>query len=322
MTKTPVKKRYGNYNPFLVYVNNYHQTTLEEQIHLQYEKIAEWELRQSRFKCHYKTKTTKAGEMLEVEIYPCFLNRQDYSRAKKAERTGKAQKNHNDKVAQRKLVRYINTNFVAGDIAFVGGFTNKLQPKTLKDCKREITNFINRIKYHMDTAGLTGSELKYIYVIESKIKNGKEHFHVHFIFNDVAGANNKGEDRGKWLSSLWQGGDYPRIDYLMVKNIGGLTGISSYMTKQFEEFSETEPNKRRWGQSLNLKKYSEKPTSSFRKFNKRRVAGMLKAPATMKVIFESEYPAYNYWEDYPCEVRYSDVIDGYYLYCRMYKKRC
>jgi len=314
------KKRYGNYNPLFVYTSDYYQPTLEDFIREQNQKLLDWERRQMRRGCAYKTKTTISGEMLESEIYLAFLNRSDYRRALKAEATGAAQKKQNDKNAQRKLIRYVHANFVPGDIFFTGGFSPDKMPATLQECKRFIVNYLNCLKYQMKRAG--AGKLKYIYVVESVEKATGTAYHVHILMSKNAGANRDGMDGRDWVESKWKGGDYANTKSLQLKNAGGFTGISKYFTKQLEKIHDAEgPFLRRWGQSTNLKKWTKEPTESYSRFKKKRVISLLKAPATMKEQFEREYPGYQYLEDYPCEIRYSEIVDGYYLYCRMYRKR-
>ncbi len=343
-TPAPRTRKYGYYIPLFVYREDYYQLTLEELIREQQEKIRQWEIRQRIFDCAYKTKVAKAGRMLEVEIYPSFLNRRDYSRALKEQRTGAAQKKQNDKNAARKLVRLVHTNFKVGDIFFTGGWSDDKQPKSLEDAKKEVGKFLDRLRYSAQQAG--EKSIRYIYVIESVTKkSGTTKYHAHILLNHEAGANvylvekqkdgsvkyvhrNRCKDpkaepvsERDWIEHQWTGGDYANTKKLQWKREGGFTGISKYFTKQFESLHETErPGLRRWGQSLGLKEYSRKPTESYSRFSKRRVAKLLKEPATIKAEFEKEFPGYLYPENYPCEIRYSEVIDGYYLYCRMYQK--
>ena len=314
------QKRYGAYNPLYVFTAEYIQTTLEEAIRKNQERLRDWETRHNLLGCAYKTKTTQAGRMLEVEVYPSFLNRKDYTRALKQQRTGAAQKKQNDKNAQRKFVRLVHSNFAVGDIFFTGGFSDERQPADLRECHREIERFTSRLRYSSKRAGV--KQILYVYVIERRTgADGAVKYHVHMILGRNAGENVHGADRRDWIESRWRGGDYANTKSLQWKRGGGFTGISKYFTKQFEQLHDTgRAGLRHWGQSLHLKPWTKKPSESYSRFKKRRVAGLLKAPATMKAEFEREFPGYGYLEEYPCEVRYSEVVDGFYLYCRMYKK--
>lgn len=314
------RKRYGTYTPLFVYTDKYIQTTLEEAIHQNQERWRDWETRHNLFGCAYKTKTTLSGRMLEAEIYPSFLNRKDYTRAVKEQKTKEAQKQQNEKNAQRKLIRQVHCNFTAKDIFFTGGFSDDRQPSSVDECRRFIKCFLDVLKYHAKRAG--AGAIRYIYVIERQIiADGRIKYHAHVLLSKNAGTNLAGEDGRDWIESKWKGGDYSNTKSLQWKRGGGYTGISKYFTKQFEKLHDTErAGLRHWGQSLGLKQWSKPPTESYSRFKKRRVAGLIRAPATLKAEFEKEYPGYEYLEEYPCEIRYSEVIEGFYLYCRMYKR--
>ena len=319
--KTRMKqKRYGCYQPNLVYQQNYYQLTLEDAIRQNEQMLREWEIRHQNLRCAYKTKTTQASRMLEVQVYPSFLDRKDYTRALKEQRTGEAQKRHNDEMARQKFVRTVHSNFHEGDIFFTGDYSTENQPGSLEECHKDLKRMLECLRYHTRKAG--AGKIKYIYVIEQKTrKDGATDYHVHILLSRNAGANRKGIDARDWIESKWKGGGYANTKSLQWKEGGGFTGISTYFTKQFEELHDAErPGLRRWGQSLGLKQWTKKPSESYSRFKKRRVAGMIRQPATMMGEFEKEYPGYKYLEDYPCQIRYSPVIDGFYLYCRMYKR--
>ena len=314
------KKRYASYTPIFAFREEYYQTTLEEVIKKEEQKKAIWAAEHDMRNCVYNTKATEAGRMLEVEIYPAFLHRKDYSRALKEQKTGEAQRKQNIKNAQRKLIRLVQSNFAVRDVFFTGGFSRQNQPQNDEECKKEVARFLDRLKYSCKRAG--GGKIKYIYVIErSVLADGTVKYHVHILLSRNAGLNSAGMDGRDWIESKWTGGDYSNTKSLQWKRQGGFTGISRYFTKQFEDLNPTErPNSRRWGQSLGLKDCTAPPQNSYTRFKKRRVAKLVKNEAEIKGEFEREFPGYEYLDDYPCEIRYSEVIAGYYLYCRMYRR--
>lgn len=258
--------------------------------------------------CIQKTVSTKAGEMVEIQSFPSFLRRQDYSRVKKIRASADKQQALNEKNARKKIVRLVNSNFTVKDIWGTFGWDNERMPPTLDDARREFTNFVGRINYRRKKRGK--AKLKYVYVIE--IADGRPEkgepetkYHVHIVMSgDV--------DRDE-IESLWHGGEYPQTRRLVIKDFGGLTGLATYISKG-------PVGKRRWGQSLGLKQWTHKPTESYSKFRRTDVKKLLKNRNALKEIFEKKYPGYAYSEDYPAEIKYNDLIGGYYLYCRMYKK--
>ena len=64
----------------------------------------------------YQTKTTKAGDSLEADIYPVFGNKKDAPRTKRGNKSRPAQKNLNSKRAKRYLNNLVNANFGKGDL--------------------------------------------------------------------------------------------------------------------------------------------------------------------------------------------------------------
>lgn len=258
--------------------------------------------------CLQRTDSTKAGEMMEIQSFPSFLNRKDYSRAKKCRPSRLEQQNLNEQNARKKIIRLINANFTMHDIWGTFGWDFEREPENEDDARREAVNFIGRINYRRKKRGQP--LLKYIYVIESvpgRPEKGEPEtkFHIHIIMNgDV--------DRDE-IEKLWNGGEYPQTRRLVIKDFGGLTGLATYIAKH--------PNgKKRWGQSQGLKPWTRKPSKSYKKFKKTEIQKLMRDRNLLKEVFERKYPGYAYSEDYPCEIKYNKQIGGYYLYCRMYKK--
>jgi len=292
-TKGTLKVPYDNYDFEAVY---------SEDIPEDEELIA------NDINCLQRTDSTKAGEMIEIQSFPSFLNRKDYSRAKKCRPSGIEQQNLNEKNARKKIIRLTNANFTTDDIWGTFGWDNEQQPPTVDDARRETVNFIGRINYRRKKRGQL--PLKYLYVIESVPGNPDEgepeiKYHIHIIMGgDI--------DRDE-TEKLWHGGEYPQTRRLVIKDFGGLTGLSTYIAKHPD-------GKKRWGQSQGLKPWTRKPSKSYSKFKKSEIQKLMRDRNLLKEVFEKKYPGYAYSEDYPCEIKYNEQIGGYYLYCRMYKK--
>ena len=73
-------------------------------------------LKENRAGIAYQTKTTKAGEQLEADIYPVFGSRKDAPRTKRGRESRPAQKNLNSKRAKRYLNNLVSANFGEGDL--------------------------------------------------------------------------------------------------------------------------------------------------------------------------------------------------------------
>lgn len=266
-------------------------------------------------KCLQKTRTIKAGEMLECQSFPCFVNKVDFTRAKKYRPTREVQAALNNRNAQRKFVRKVNANFFTGDLWGTFGWDYERMPIDMDAAWKEVGKYISRLRYHRHKAGLGNP--KYMFVIEStlgKVEKGEPavKYHVHmFLDGDF--------DRDQ-VERLWNGGEYPQTRRLKLKDFGGLTGVASYLTKKPE-------GRRRWGQSKGLKPYSKKPTESVRKLSRNRINQIIKAYREndcrkIKGIMEQVYPGYVYdHKKSPCEIYYNTEYGGIYLYCRLYRER-
>ena len=62
-------------------------------------------------KAIYVTKTIRAGNIFEVEIYPAFTKKEFDAFKPRRKPTRKAQMNLNNKNSQKRFIRLMNTNF-------------------------------------------------------------------------------------------------------------------------------------------------------------------------------------------------------------------
>ena len=86
----------------------------------------------------YRTRTIKAGNVLEVEIFPIW-NTQNEVREAKKHTTREAQKNLNDKNAKKKFIRKINANFTEEDLCVTLTYSNGFVPDE-EQARRDIRN--------------------------------------------------------------------------------------------------------------------------------------------------------------------------------------
>ena len=93
----------------------------------------------------YQTKTTKAGDQLEADIYPTFGNRQDAPRTKRGNKSRPAQKNLNDKRAKRYLNNLISANFGQGDIWATFTYDDDHLPESPDEADKIFANYIRRV---------------------------------------------------------------------------------------------------------------------------------------------------------------------------------
>lgn len=250
----------------------------------------------------YKRRTTKAGDRLEAEIYPVFGREQrETLRAAKKNQTPEKQRRLNEQRAMHQLVLLMDTNFGAGDYHLT--LTYAGEEPDLRRCKKDVRNFLNRVKRQREKRGL--EDLKYIYTIGHD-KN--ERIHVHMVLNGgidretlekIWSQDKTGKTRGRTNAMILQPDDH------------GLQGIASYLYRQNAgaRARGEHQGERSWCASRNLKKpKTRRRDSKCSKARVRRIAQDF--PNEAKEVLERLYPGYRFIS---CEVRYSDITEGIYI---------
>lgn len=258
----------------------------------------------------YTTATIKAGNQLEVEIYPSFRSGisdsiRRYTRQKNS-RTSEEQKNLNHRNAKKKLIRLIHENFYTGD--YWCTLTFKEEPEDLESAERLSHNFFRRINRVRKKKGLENA--KYVYVIEEGTL-GTERFHLHLIIDN---GLTKGEIEQKWGLGI---ATIRTLNYYKEENF---IGVCKYMMKDEAVSKRTAirvKGKRRWGSSKgNLK--VPKPSKNRTKMSKKKVMDMVLHQDGIAEKLEREYPKYQFKE---VEIRYSEWNGLFYIYARMQDRR-
>ena len=253
----------------------------------------------------YRTRTTKAGDRLEAEVFPIFgRNEMGSVRAAKKNLTRDAQQRSNDKRAKRYLVLLIENNFGEGDYHMT--ITYAEEP-TEERAGKDIKNLFNRLRRIRKNRGLP--PLKYIYAMGGGEEDDEKRIHFHVILN---GGLDRDEIEREWLRTPGAGrADADRLQ----PNEQGLEEVSKYLFKQHKDRDRETGGRitRRWNGSRNLKK--PKTTTSDSRCSNARVKRIAHdMPNEAKAEMEKVYPGYRLID---CEVRYSDIIDGVYIRCVM-----
>ena len=249
----------------------------------------------------YRRRTTKAGPRLEAEIYPAF-GREERGRLREARRntTPEKQQRLNEQRAKHRLVLLIETNFGRDDYHLT--LTYAGETPDLKRCRKDVRNFLDRVKRIREKRGL--EELKYIYAIGH---DAGKRIHVHMIIN--------GGIEVRELESIW-GKRRGRTNAVQLQpDDNGLQGIANYLFRQNagKKAAGDLPGKKTWVPSRNLKRpKTRKRDCGCSNARVRRIAGDIQSEA--KEIMERLYPGYRLIE---CRVRYSDIVDGVYIRCVM-----
>lgn len=279
------KKYYDNYD-------------YEEAYNEQIEKLEEAEAERIAKKgkgAGYRTTTTEAGRMIEVDIYPTFNVRHDMPRTKRGRESRPAQKNLNDKRARRYLNQLASANFGKGDLW--GTFTYRAgeEPESIDDAEKKFGNFIRRINRRRKRAGK--ENIKYIYVTEWEDGEKGVRCHHHAILSgDV--------DRDE-IEQLWYHGDRTETKRLAPDPDTHIAGLVHYITKDPK-------GKKRWKTSKGLKKPTI--TRSYSKFGKAKVRKM----ACDYTLLESELKKkYKNARFVDAKVYQNEINGGFYIYARM-----
>lgn len=261
------------------------------------EKINELKKTLKRYK--YILKTIISGDMLEAEIYPVYEKRNEIPRREKEKESKDSQNNLNDKNARKRFIRVVNTNFGKEDLLITLTYVDKYLP-TQKQAKRDVQNYIRRLKNYRKKHGLT--ELQYVYVIEyvdeeEQHKSKKIRVHHHILINKM--------DRDV-AENLWKRG---RVEARRLQpDDFGLEGMARYLLK--------DPKGKRWYGSRNLKE--PKVYKSVTKLSKRKAGQMVLNQDELPGMFEKIYSGTYRFND--CQTYLSDITGGFYLYCRMRRR--
>ncbi|MDM0874808.1 hypothetical protein QTI50_15065 [Clostridium perfringens] len=243
----------------------------------------------------YREKKIYSGDMLEVEIYPISLRDRNQSRKKKEKISVPKQRNLNNKNSIKHLIRLLNTNFSNKDYSVTLTYDNKNLPSNEEKAKRDVSNYIRRIKRYIKKNNL--SELKYVALVEYKeSKNGDKpvRIHHHIVMNGVI-PRDKVED-------IW-GKGRANADRLQADEFG-FEALARYISK------DPKGNKR-WCQSMNLKQPKVK-VNDF-KYSRKKVIELSNSQGERQA-FENIYKGYLY-RDYKYSI--NELNGGTYLYIKM-----
>ncbi len=252
-------------------------------------------LREGLVKSVYATKTIKAGDQFEVEIYPEFTRKE--ADAAKLVKTNKAQKNLNSKNARKRLERLINNNFTDGDLWITLTYSPDNLPQNIEEAQKNMQNFIGRINYRRKKEGL--EKAKYIYVTEYNEKK-KVRCHHHLIMDCGLGMDT--------VEKLWKKGKRNNVRRV-AGDENGLLGLAQYLTKD-------PAGRKRWSSSTNLKKPKE--SKSYSAFKASHVRKIVEGRTSIKELVEKKYNKMIYTYE---EIKYNKFNGKFYIYVRMRERR-
>lgn len=279
-----------------------------------------------------RTKVWKCGDMLEVQTFPVWNTRTQKAAANAALHGMKDRRQINEKLRARirreHFRRIVETNFFAGDLMLTQTYDygvidysavdkRDLQrdrerfPQDMAAARRDMQNYIRRIRYWMKKHGKDPNTLKYIYVTEEgrEQRDGEQlpwtqKYHHHVLMSGIE------RDAAEQLWADYHGFSNSKR---LQPNEAGLAQLSAYMTKQ-----KCTVHSHCYAMSKNI--VIPQPEVSDRKISRRRVEKIAAdVRHSGKEIFEKLYPGYCMAET--PTVRFSEYVSGCYIYARLRRIR-
>jgi hypothetical protein len=281
------------------------------------EDMQEWFVEQM-FKHGQKTiyalKEIKAGDQLEIEIYPQFRTMDEVpaegQQIKKDNST--AQRNLNDKNARKYVERLINENFTDNDLWITLTYDDDHLPPDgdIDAAVKNMQRYIKRINSRRKKRGL--ENCKYIYVTEYN-PDEEIRWHHHLVMD--------GDMDMDTIEKAWGQGSRNEVRRL-VKDENGLSGMANYIVKEKERIK----SEKRWNSSQNLKKpdvrvvHSKRPAAkqgSYKKIGS-YVDAMVRNRENIREQLGKWYPQHDFMD---AGVYYNNFNSMFYIHARMRKRR-
>ena len=260
---------------------------------------------QHRQVCGYRTRLVKAGDVLEVALYPIWNTQEQVNRAKQHSNP-EAQRKQNRKDAIRRLIWKLNANFTAEDLHITLTYAPGTEPTTEEQARRDMKNLLRRIRRYLKREHLPDLK-RYLYVIEWADAEGKAtRVHHHLII--------QGMDR-KVVEDLW-GKGYANADRLQPDE-HGLEALGRYLSKGRNSTGEGK-RRRAWACSKGLKQPEIQTVDH--KVSRRKVEELAtdcqgNAPEIFNGLFNKR--GYRYNGD--CVVRTSPYVAGAYITATLHR---
>lgn len=280
----------------------------------------------------YRTKTTRAGEFIYVSCYPLISPAASRAQKDRLEelRSGKASvaargkyDRYNNKRRQERCEQLAHANFGRGDFHVTLTYEvedwdrrsdrDPIDQRTREEAKRELTNWLARVRRRLRRYGCDLSKFKWLRVTVTKAGNNEgprerpETHHHHVLLGGVPE-----ELRGE-IERLWPYG-YCNADRLQPDD-KGVAAVAQYIAKQEGSANGQHSRKEKsWSGSRNLKQPAT--TTSDSRISRRRVSQIAAdVRRAGREIFEAVYPGYRTVEE-PTVVL-SDFCAGAYIRAKL-----
>lgn len=240
----------------------------------------------------YRLKRIDYGTQTDLEIYPIW-KKGGAVRTVKSKVSKDSQKALNEKNSRKKFIRLVNENFEDGDVWATFTYSKRKEPKTYEAARREIVNYLRRVKYYCKKTGRP--EPKYMYATAYGYdKNNRVRCHHHVFISE--------RDRDL-LESLWTKGGRTQTRYL-VSDEYGLSGVAEYTARNPR-------GNKRFGTSQNLKQPKIRRYDG--KISKKRAADMTRDYAETAAVAEKLFPELTVLD---AKMTVSEWVSGVYINVR------
>lgn len=246
----------------------------------------------------YSTKTIENGNLFEVEIYPALPK---IGKRKIRKENPDVYRKWNDSFRKKNIIRKINHNFESGDLYGTLTYAKKSYPTHMDEAKKNMVNFIKRIKTRLKKKNIDLSKFKYVFATE---KSEKGRIHHHFIMNSLLTMDE--------VMECWNKGGYNKISTIDYDAKFGITGLATYLCKEHKKRAKSE---KRYSCSKNLENPIEH--RDYKKFSERKVKKMASDEALIATFLEKEYPHATFLDVKVSRNKFGHV----FMHARMTKRR-
>lgn len=281
------------------YIEYDYEAAYNKQLHSLEEANLRRMLEEGKVKSIYATKEIRAGDQLEVEIYPEFTRSQQGEIPKEGRsKCRQAQKNLNEKNSRKECERLISENFDTSDIWATLTYLPGNMPDSMEQAQKNMTNYIRRLSRIRKKRKQL--KLRYVYVTECS-DNGRWHHHIVL----------DGDMELDIVEAAWHLGGRNQVRRLE-KDENGLSGMANYITK--EKRNKGGKYQKTWKSSKGLRK--PRVDKNHYKFKQRDVDEVVTGRMPMEDKLKKWYGAQGY-KLYSYEVRYNTFNGRFYISARL-----
>ena len=281
------------------YIEYDYEAAYNKQLHSLEEANLRRMLEEGKVKSIYATKEIRAGDQLEVEIYPEFARSQQGEIPKEWRiKRRQAQKNLNEKNSRKECERLINENFDDNDIWATLTYSPGNMPDGMEQAQKNMTNYIRRLNRIRKKRKQL--KLRYVYVTEC---SDKGRWHHHIVLDGDMGLDT--------VEAAWHLGGRNQVRRLE-KDENGLSGMANYITK--EKRNKGGKYQKAWKSSKGLRK--PRVDKNHYKFKQRDVDEVVTGCMPMEDKLKKWYEAQGY-KLYSYEVRYNTFNGRFYISARL-----